>query len=140
MRNPPRQSNARARHASVTTTILAAVTVALLPVSSCLLPAAAVGEPARVTWRGDVDGEIELLIREREVKVHKVSGKSVEHAQYLFRSPLPKKAVAVRVDKRQGRGKVTIFQQPAASNKYTAGVRITDGAGGRAPYRVVIRW
>lgn len=104
------------------------------------LPLVAQAKGNRILWSGDVDGTIELQFHKRHVKVHKISGKNLEHAQVFFRSALPDRPIVIEVHKKTGRGKVEIFQQPAASNKYTLGVRISDDAGGRAHYSIVLVW
>jgi hypothetical protein len=91
-------------------------------------------------WSGEVDDTVELLIQNRSVRAHIVSGKKLEREQARFRSSLPRQSRRIRLVKQSGRGSARIFQQPAASNGYTLGVRIEDRAAGRAPYRLRITW
>ncbi|MDX1934462.1 MAG: hypothetical protein SFU56_17820 [Capsulimonadales bacterium] len=94
----------------------------------------------RVLWSGDVDGTVELEFRKKEVRVHVVSGKKTENVQSFFRKRLPEKSIRVQVLRQEGRGPVEVFQQPAKSNKFTTGVRISDEMNGRSHYRIVLTW
>ncbi len=48
--------------------------------------------------------------------------------------------VNVRVDKRDGRGRVFIVQQPNRRNNFTTIVQIVDSKGGADSYRFTLHW
>lgn len=94
----------------------------------------------RVRWRGTVDDEIQLIIRGNSVEVKTISGTAYRNGSYNFTSSLPNRNVEVEVDKKKGRGKAEVIQQPSRANDFTTVVRITDKDGGAKDYDVDIYW
>jgi hypothetical protein len=94
----------------------------------------------RLRWRGTVDGEIQLLVRRSEVEPRAFSGLPASAATFNFTSPLPRRPVDVRLEKKHGRGDIEIVQQPSRNNDFTAVVEIRDKKGGSDDYEFELIW
>ncbi len=97
---------------------------------------------AELNWEGRIDDRAELVIRGRSVRVRTISGQrngqgSAYWSRTLRGNWRPGRA---NVNKREGRGRVRIVQQPTRSNNYTTIIRIEDLRGGSDNYRVRVRW
>ena len=88
----------------------------------------------RLRWRGTVDGESQLLVRRSDVESRALSGQPSSGTTFNFTSPLPRRAVDVRLEKKKGRGDVEIVQQPSRNNDFTVVVQIRDEKGGSGEY------
>lgn len=93
-----------------------------------------------VRWRGKVDNEVTLKIRNNAVELSVIAGQDYGAGSYNFTSALPNRNVNLYVNKKKGRGKVTIIQQPDRFNDYTAVIKILDDDGGARDYDVEIYW
>lgn len=96
----------------------------------------------QVTWRGEVDGTIDISLRHRTVQVNVVSGRSLrrEHRDFRVDGFLPARALTVRLENAEGPGTVEIVQQPAEANNFTAVVRVSNPNPGRAEFRFTMAW
>jgi hypothetical protein len=94
----------------------------------------------RVTWRGTVDRELNLVIRSQDIEERVLSGQAYNNGRFNFTSPLPSRRVTVDAVKKSGRGTVRVLQQPNRSNDFTAVVQIFDEGGGARDYEVEISW
>lgn len=94
----------------------------------------------RLHWRGKVDGESQLVVRRSNVELRTISGRPTSGITFSFTSPLPRRAAAVRLEKKEGRGEVEIVQQPSQSNDFTAVIRIRDEKGGSDDYEFELIW
>ena len=94
----------------------------------------------RVHWRGTVDDNVQLVIRDDRVDVRTIGGSEYSDANYNFTSPLPRRRITVRVNKLKGRGEVRVLQQPSRENDFTAVVEIRDSGGGAREYEIEILW
>jgi hypothetical protein len=94
----------------------------------------------RLRWRGTVDGEAQLLVRRSEVESRTLSGLPPSGIMFNFTSPLPRRSVDVRLEKKKGRGNVEIVQQPSRSNDFTVVVQIRDEKGGASEYEFELSW
>jgi len=95
----------------------------------------------RFFWNGEVDAEVRLSASGTVIRSETVQGKKLEDGTYSFTSALPREeGLMVRVKKEDGRGDVTVIQQPNAANNFTAVIRIYDGDGGARPYSLEIYW
>ncbi|MCI0422458.1 MAG: hypothetical protein L0312_25095 [Acidobacteria bacterium] len=94
----------------------------------------------RLRWRGTVDGETDLLVRRSDVESRTLSGLPASGTTFNFTSPLPRRVVEVRLEKKKGRGDVEIVQQPSRSNDFTVVVQIRDEKGGAGDYEFELRW
>ena len=93
-----------------------------------------------MTWSGLVDGTVIVFIRGDKARVQKIDGKGPARTRAKFSGRLPSEAQWVFVIEKEGRGKVTLLQQPGAENDYTAAIRIEDPASGSGKYRVRVGW
>lgn len=94
----------------------------------------------RVYWRGRVDDRVQISIRYNYIDVRTISGTNFGQGTFNFTSPLPDRNVEVSVDRKKGRGQVTVLQQPSRANNYTAIVEIFDGGSGAKDYDLDIFW
>jgi hypothetical protein len=94
-----------------------------------------------VRWSGLVDDDVELRIRGRRVDVVERSGVRTRDTRSTFSGVgLPRESGLLRVVYADGRGNVSVAQQPAPWNEYTGVVRVRDPRGGAARYDIDIRW
>ena len=96
--------------------------------------------PGTMTWRGRVDDYVELNIQGNRVRSREREGSQTLNEQVSFSNPLPRADVTVSVRKRDGRGQVSVVQQPNQSNNYTAIVKIDDDKGGADDYEIEMEW
>ena len=96
--------------------------------------------PGTMTWRGRVDDYVELNIQGNRVRSREREGSQTLNEQVSFSNPLPRANVTVSVRKRNGRGRVSVVQQPSQSNNYTAIVKIDDDKGGADDYEIEMEW
>lgn len=94
----------------------------------------------RFFWSGSVDNEVRLRVTGMEIVTDTVSGRKLADGSYSFTSAFPSRAVTVGVRKIDGRGRVSVMQQPNAQNGFTAVIRIQDAGGGSDEYFVEIFW
>lgn len=94
----------------------------------------------QMDWYGTVDDVVEIRIRNRNARVKTISGRGYNDDRFSFNGRIPQQNVNVRVDKKDGRGKVFIVQQPTRRNNYTTIVRIEDLKGREDRYHFVLRW
>ncbi len=91
-------------------------------------------------WRGTVDDVIQIRIRNRNARVQQVSGRSTVDDSARFNGRAPRNGSNARVDKRDGRGRVLIVQQPNRRNNWTTIVQVNDPKGGDDRYRFTVYW
>jgi flagellar hook assembly protein FlgD len=96
--------------------------------------------PGTMTWRGRVDDYVELNIQGNRVRSREREGSQTLNEQVSFSNPLPRADVTVSVRKRDGRGQVSVVQQPNQSNNYTAIIKIDDNQGGADDYEIEMKW
>lgn len=109
--------------------------------------ALAAGEPSsgfgsyNFVWEGRVDGSDYLFIRGDSVWVRHLEARPVEDARYSFRTTLPARAQMVQMDVQQGRGRVSVEEQPSSRNNYTLKILLDDTQrNGSDMYRLGLRW
>ncbi len=94
-----------------------------------------------VRWSGSVDDEVEIRIQGRNVETRRLSGNVVRDVRAnLNGRALPRRDLQVSVRQRQGRGTVTVVQQPGQYNGYTAVIRVNDRQGGYGHYDFDVNW
>lgn len=96
--------------------------------------------PGRMSWRGRVDDYVELRIQGSRVRSIERGGLPTYNEHASFSSPLPRADVRVQLRKREGRGRVSLLEQPSRYNNYTAIVRIDDSKGGADDYEIEMEW
>jgi hypothetical protein len=94
----------------------------------------------RVRWRGTVDDDVHLVIRDNNVEVRTIGGSPYANATFNFTSPLPRRRVNVSAVRLRGRGDVNVIQQPSRDNDFTAVVQVRDPSGGAREYEIEISW
>lgn len=94
-----------------------------------------------VAWSGMVDGVDEVVISGASASVRHVNGNPPREVKASFSAPVPRSPVNVALISSNGRGSISIAQQPSAANGYTTIVRIDDsGKGGEKRYEFTLRW
>lgn len=92
-------------------------------------------------WRGEVDGTDMIRITGNTIAVTHVRAQPIVNARYDFSAPLPAAKQEIYLQVEQARGTVEILQQPAATNNYTAVIRLDDGRfSGSAVYDFYVFW
>ncbi|MGQ9896368.1 MAG: hypothetical protein ACUVR8_02230 [Acidobacteriota bacterium] len=94
----------------------------------------------RMRWFGRVDDEIYIYVQGSSVRTQLISGQPTYNERFTFTSPLPRWPVTVQVNRRRGRGRVEIFQQPSANNDFTAVIRIVDRGSGATDMEFEMLW
>jgi hypothetical protein len=99
------------------------------------------GVDGMLRWSGAVDNEVEIRIQGRNVDTRTLSGNIVRDVRTnLNGRALPRRDLQVSVRERQGRGTVTVVQQPGQWNGYTAVIRVRDRQGGYGYYDFDVVW
>jgi len=91
------------------------------------------------TFNGRVDKEVRITMRGGDVSSNTLSGQDLR-TRYRMAAPLPQQDGTVRVAVTNGRGDVSVIQQPTAANGYTAVIRIFDRSSGADVYRLSTYW
>jgi hypothetical protein len=105
--------------------------------------AANVEEPyqsGNVLWRGRVDQTANIVIYGSDVQSQDASGSGLSSVNFNINGYLARRPGSVNVRKRNGRGTVTVLQQPSVDNDFTAIVQVFDPNGGADNYEVEITW
>lgn len=100
----------------------------------------ALAQSPQLTWQGEVDRVTNLIVQRDRVNVEDRHGAATRAADYRFATPLPEAPQVVEVRKREGRGRVSIVQQPRPENRYTLTVRIEDQTAGFSRYALDFFW
>jgi hypothetical protein len=113
---------------------------------SFAIPLLAAGAPALMaqnrtlfTWTGRVDREVQITMRGRDVWTNRTD-RDDARGRVSVESALPRTDGYVRVQTLDGRGDVSVVQQPSASNGYTTIVRVRDRSSGSDRYRLAAYW
>jgi hypothetical protein len=93
-----------------------------------------------VSWSGRVDGETVIRFRGNQVSYENLSGQGISRDRYRFSSPLPPRPVSVSLVGAEGRGEITLVEQPTRGNDNSAAVRIRDDKGGGGSYAFTLTW
>ncbi len=94
----------------------------------------------RVYWFGSVDDKVQLTITGITLEQKAISGRPMPDGNHSFTAPLPQAPVAVTATKLEGRGTVSVIQQPTAENSFTAIIEISDTRGGAAEHLIDVSW
>jgi hypothetical protein len=101
---------------------------------------ASAGGSGVVHWIGRVDDEAEVRIQGGRVETSNIRGDGTRDVRADLSGELPRRDVSVRVDDREGRGRVTVIQQPSAWNGYMAIIRVRDPQSGYGRYSFDVSW
>ncbi|HTI63841.1 MAG TPA: hypothetical protein VL524_10015 [Gemmatimonadaceae bacterium] len=90
---------------------------------------------AMLHWSGNVDGELEIRVQNGRIDYRTISGQQPVNVRADGGNlDLGRSAARVAVTQNQGRGSVSVVQQPSAWNGYTTVIRIRDPQGGYGYY------
>ena len=92
-------------------------------------------------WAGSVDGDLRITLRQGQLDYNVVRGERPRNVNSrVLTSQIPRRSGQLSVTMRQGRGSVTVLQQPSVYNNYTAVVRVADFQGGFGYYDFDLIW
>lgn len=92
-------------------------------------------------FRAQIDGTVVLRIRGDRVYARVMNGKPLRLDRFEFSQPLPASGLReLKVERKDGRGKVEIVEQPWEGNRFSALIRISDPKGGSDKYRIRLKW
>ncbi len=92
------------------------------------------------SWSGRVDDRGNIVIRGNQMYVENVSGNEMRTTYQNMNGSLPRRAADVSARRVDGRGSVSVIQQPTRQNNFTAIVQVVDTRGGADNYRIDISW
>jgi hypothetical protein len=96
--------------------------------------------PGRATWRGRVDDRVNIYISGSEIWDETISGGMTQNAFGTVIGYLAARNGSVTVNRRSGRGTVTVIQQPSRANGFTAVIQISDPRSGADDYEIDVSW
>ena len=108
-----------------------------LPLLAASAPALLAQNRTLFTWTGRVDREVQISMRGRDVWTNSNDG---GRNRVRVESMLPRSDGYVRVQTQDGRGDVSVIQQPASWNNYTTVVRVRDKSSGSDRYQLSAYW
>lgn len=94
----------------------------------------------KVKWSGRVDMEAEIRISGDQIESIDLFDSGLTGVDYDFEGYLAARPGIVRLDKKDGRGRVWIKEQPSAANDFTVVIGISDTRGGSDDYRFELEW
>ena len=92
------------------------------------------------SWSGRIDDLANIIIRGASIRSEDVTGSGLQVAYQNMNGSLPRRASIVSARRVNGRGSVTVIQQPNRLNYFTAIIQVADTRGGADDYRVEITW
>lgn len=97
-------------------------------------------EEEKLTWSGRVDDEVLVECSRNQCRSQPMRGLSVAAERFDFTRPLPDREVRVTLDDLSGRGQISLAEQPAPHNGFTAKVIVSDRPGGADDYAFSLFW
>ncbi|MDQ2745782.1 MAG: hypothetical protein M3T96_00775 [Acidobacteriota bacterium] len=91
-------------------------------------------------WSGTVDDTIQIRIRNNNARTRVLNGRDYNDDNYNFSGREPRRNTDIRIDKKDGRGRVAVIQQPNRNNNFTTIIQIRDPKGGADRYRFTAYW
>jgi hypothetical protein len=99
------------------------------------------GNQTALHWSGNVDDELEIRIQNGQVDYRTIRGAQPTSIRADRGSVnMPRTNATLTVAQNQGRGSVSVIQQPAQWNGYTTVIRIKDPQGGYGFYDFNLIW
>lgn len=98
------------------------------------------GGGSGASWSGRVDDRGNIVIHGGELTTQNVSGNGIQTTNQNMNGRLPRRSTIVTATKSEGRGDVSVIQQPDRTNDYTAIIQVSDRNGGAGNYRIDISW
>ena len=95
-----------------------------------------------LVWSGRVSGTVRVMVRGASTMSEVLSGGPTTNEQSFFDRPLPPRQAGLTpaVRKLQGRGDVSIVEEPSEKNSYTLLFEIRDPGRGADDYAVEVDW
>lgn len=94
----------------------------------------------QLTWKGRVDSEAEIRIAGDQLESIDVNDTGLTGVTSDIQGYLAARTGIVRLNKREGRGRVWIKEQPSVANDFTAVIGIVDDEGGSDDYEFELTW
>lgn len=91
-------------------------------------------------WKGTVDDTVQIRIRNNNARTRVLNGRDYNDDDYNFNGRGPRRNSEIRIDKKDGRGRVAVIQQPNRGNNFTTIIQIRDSKGGADRYRFTAYW
>ncbi|MGH7634974.1 MAG: hypothetical protein ACRENC_14660, partial [Gemmatimonadaceae bacterium] len=92
-------------------------------------------------WTGNVDGLLEIRIQNGRVSYRTLSGAQPTAIRANTGNvSIPRGSSSVSVEQNQGRGSVSVVQQPSSYNGYTTVLRVNDPQSGSSYYDFDLYW
>ncbi len=92
-------------------------------------------------FRGRVDGTVIFRVQGDQVFAEALNGGPAKVERLSFSQPVPGATLRkIEVEKRDGRGEVTLLEWPWEGNSFTAVVRVSDPRGGDDRYHFRMKW
>jgi hypothetical protein len=98
------------------------------------------GASGSVTWNGRVDDRVRVYVQGNRIWAQDLTNSGLQQGAIQWKGSMPRRATAVTVNKRDGRGTAYVVEQPNASNGFTAAIEVYDTRGGSDNYRLEISW
>ncbi|HEY5220265.1 MAG TPA: hypothetical protein VIJ16_10680 [Gemmatimonadaceae bacterium] len=96
--------------------------------------------PNTMHWSGTIDREMRVEWSGMDVRSRNQSGVAAREVHSSVTNGLPSHDVNLVLRVHEGRGDVTIFQQPTEANGYTAIFKVRDPMSGRGHYNFDATW
>ena len=90
-------------------------------------------------WSGDVDSELEIIVRPGGITYYTVRGAEPRALQSAI-SQMPWRNAELDMNQIEGRGEASVIQQPSPENGYTAKIRVRDPQPGFGHYVFMAIW
>lgn len=95
----------------------------------------------RFEFRGRIDDEVIFYIRGGRVSVQNRAGRGMLIERWSLDDSLPVgRPVRLKLDRKDGRGRIQLLESPNPRNNYTAVVRVVDTKGGSDRYHFRLDW
>ena len=92
-------------------------------------------------WTGNVDGDLEIRIQNGQISYRNLSGAQPTSMRIdRGNMSLPRNDAQAAIAQVQGRGSVSVVQQPSSWNGYTTVIRVRDPQGGYGYYDFDLVW
>jgi hypothetical protein len=99
------------------------------------------GNQTALHWSGNVDDELEIRIQNGQVDYRTIHGAQPTSIRADRGSAnMPRTNATMTVVQNQGRGSVSVIQQPSSRNGYTTVIRVKDPQGGYGFYDFNLIW
>jgi hypothetical protein len=98
------------------------------------------GNNTALHWSGNVDDELEIHVRDGRIEYRTLHGAQPTSIRVTNGNLSSRTNATLGVVENQGRGSVTVTQQPSSRNGYTTVLRVKDPQGGYGYYDFDLVW